>query len=104
MVSERVRLVGSMKSSKQYYFKMSAIFTVIVVIFIFCFVKSSASDEYKVVETIDGKVRGVRDTTLIKRLNFYSFKGIPYAKIPTGELRFKVSFGYFFESCLQALF
>lgn len=67
-----------------------------VVIFVIsvCIVKSELSEsaEHKVVETSNGKVRGIRRTTLIKKVDFYSFIGIPYAKIPTGELRFRVSF------------
>lgn len=55
-------------------------------------VQSEWDTEYKTIETNDGKVRGVRKTTLIKEIDFYAFKGIPYAKSPTGELRFKVSF------------
>lgn len=51
-----------------------------------------SKDDLKVFETNDGKVRGIRQTTLLKKVDFYSFKGIPYAKSPTGELRFKVSF------------
>lgn len=52
----------------------------------------NACSKHKVIETNNGKVRGVRKTTLIQKLDFYSFKGIPYAKSPTGELRFKVKF------------
>lgn len=56
------------------------------------FAKTEEDIEYKTVDTNNGKVRGIRKTSLIKEVNFYSFKGIPYAKSPTGELRFKVSF------------
>lgn len=52
---------------------------------------SESAAEYKVVETENGKVRGMRKTTLIKGVDYYSFKGVPYAKSPIGELRFKVS-------------
>lgn len=92
MASERARLVGIINSPKKYYFEVSALFIVIVFIFIVCLIKSSASAEYRIVETNDGKVRGIRDTSFFKRVEFYSFKGIPYAKIPTNEFRFKVSF------------
>lgn len=54
--------------------------------------KSELNDEFKVIETNNGKVRGVRQKTLLQNVEFYWFKGIPYAKSPTGELRFKVSF------------
>lgn len=49
-----------------------------------------ADDEFKLVETKFGGIRGVRKTSLLKNIPFYSFKGIPYAKSPTGDLRFKV--------------
>ncbi|XP_055301656.1 esterase B1-like [Sitodiplosis mosellana] len=80
-----------MKSSKKFHFGVNTIFIVVTFIFIVivCFVKSSAGAEYKIVETKDGKVRGVRDTTLIKKVDFDSFKGIPYAENPIGELRYK---------------
>lgn len=54
-------------------------------------ITATAADEYKVVETVNGHIRGTRNTTLLKNVAFYSFKGIPYAKPPVGELRFKVS-------------
>lgn len=56
-----------------------------------CAISSIAADEYKVVETNNGQVRGLRKTTLLKNITFYSFKGIPYAKPPVDELRFKVN-------------
>lgn len=52
-----------------------------------------SNENYHIIETNDGKVRGLRKTTLIKGVEYYSFRGIPYAKCPTGELRFKVCFG-----------
>lgn len=48
-------------------------------------------DEFKVIETGVGAVRGVKKTTFWKKVNFYSFKGIPYAEKPIGQLRFKVN-------------
>lgn len=47
-------------------------------------------DDFKIVQTSDGAVRGVRNTTSWQKVDYYSFKGIPYAEPPTGELRFKV--------------
>ena len=40
------------------------------------------------VATLDGLVRGVRDRSANGHL-FYSFKGIPYARPPLGQLRFR---------------
>lgn len=48
-------------------------------------------DEYRVVKTNSGHVQGVRKYTLLKNMEYYSFKGIPYAEPPIGSLRFKVS-------------
>lgn len=53
-------------------------------------INSIAADEYKIVKTKNGKVRGVWKTSLLKNIPFYAFKGIPYAKPPIGDLRFKV--------------
>lgn len=50
-----------------------------------------ANDEFKIVETTSGLVRGRKFTTLFANKEFYSFRGIPYAEPPIGELRFKVS-------------
>lgn len=49
-----------------------------------------ACGEFKVIETSDGAVRGVNHTTWWKKVDYYSFKGIPYAEKPIGKLRFKV--------------
>lgn len=43
-----------------------------------------------VVETALGKVRGKLVTSHLGD-DYYSFQGIPYAKAPVGNLRFKVS-------------
>lgn len=48
--------------------------------------------EYRIIETSNGQIRGVRHETLLKNIEFFSFKGIPYAKPPVGDLRFKVGF------------
>lgn len=45
---------------------------------------------HKTVETENGAVRGKVLTTLIENKEYYAFKGIPYAKPPIGDLRFKV--------------
>ncbi|XP_031636633.1 esterase B1-like [Contarinia nasturtii] len=60
-----------------------------VIAFLVCLINSGESVEYKIVKTKNGAVRGISDTTMMKNVSFYSFKGIPYAKAPIGELRFK---------------
>lgn len=47
-----------------------------------------------VVQIQQGKLKG-RIAQDYKGNNYYSFQGIPYAKPPIGELRFKVSTLYF---------
>lgn len=60
--------------------------TFLLVIFgVFC-------DNDRIIDTKNGQVRGRRETSLRNKVNFYSFRGIPYAKPPLGDLRFKVSF------------
>lgn len=49
-----------------------------------------AYDKYKVIETDNGPIRGVRNTTLINGAIYYSYRGIPFAKAPIKDLRFKV--------------
>lgn len=58
-------------------------------------VSQRTCDDFKVIETGDGAVRGVKETTFWKRVDYYSFKGIPYAKKPIGRLRFKVNTSFF---------
>lgn len=43
-----------------------------------------------IVETNTGSIRGLRETSLWKKVDFHAFRGIPYAKPPVGDLRFKV--------------
>lgn len=46
--------------------------------------------KYKIIETMNGPVRGQNAETLFDGKKYYSYRGIPYAKAPTGDLRFKV--------------
>lgn len=46
--------------------------------------------ETLVIETSHGPVRGIKRTSAVGD-QFFSFRGIPYAKPPIGELRFKVT-------------
>lgn len=62
-----------------------------IVIVCINFARCNSYEEYKVIGTNNGKVRGIHQTTLIEKIDFYEFKGIPYAKPPIGALRFKVS-------------
>lgn len=52
----------------------------------------SEPDSYKTVVTENGAVRGRLELSFLHKMPFYSFKGIPYAQPPVGELRFKVNY------------
>lgn len=54
-----------------------------------CILSGTVADE-RVVNTTNGQVRGLSDRTQRINVDYYSFRGIPYAKPPTGDLRFKV--------------
>lgn len=49
-----------------------------------------------IVETTYGPVFGSKRTSILGD-DFYSFRGIPYAKPPLGDLRFKV-YAYVYQS------
>ncbi|XP_055308325.1 esterase B1-like [Sitodiplosis mosellana] len=59
------------------------------VILSFSVVIGISTEQYKIVETQNGPVRGVLETTILKKVSYYSFKGIPFAKPPIGDLRLK---------------
>lgn len=69
--------------SKQFLLFVALIIGVVVV-------NGESKDQYKIVETSNGRVRGIRNTTLLNGVPFYAFKGIPYVKAPIDDLRFKV--------------
>lgn len=46
--------------------------------------------DHLIVNTASGKVKGVEQTTFLSSKKYISYKGIPYAKPPIGELRFRV--------------
>lgn len=53
---------------------------------------TSEEDESSIVETESGRVRGRKNYTLYESKPYYEFKGIPYARAPVDELRFKVNY------------
>lgn len=72
------------------------VFLVIVGILVGCFfLFDENATRIKTVEIADGSIRGIRETSLRKQVDFYAFRGIPFGKPPLGELRFKVNFHSF---------
>lgn len=47
--------------------------------------------QFYTIETSSGRIRGKLNHTLFDKKLFYSFRGIPFAKPPIQEFRFKVS-------------
>lgn len=47
--------------------------------------------EFETISTYNGQLRGCLQHTFFDNKPYYAFKGIPYAKPPLRELRFKVS-------------
>lgn len=56
-----------------------------------CGHRNTAPSAVKSVETSDGTVIGRLEETIRLKKPFYAFRGIPYAKPPIGERRFKVN-------------
>lgn len=52
----------------------------------------SQPKKYLTVTTRNGAIRGKLEKSFLQQSPYYAFKGIPFAKPPTGELRFKVKF------------
>lgn len=71
--------------------KMYSIQILVCAVAIVYIVSAESFDRYKIVDTTNGKIRGIKGTTLLNGGAFYSFRGIPYAKPPVADLRFKVT-------------
>lgn len=48
-------------------------------------------NQFCTVTTNNGRIRGKLNQTLFDQMLYYSFRGIPFAKPPIGNLRFKVN-------------
>lgn len=69
---------------------------IILIIFLYhmSWVKSNLDDnqQFCTIKTKSGLIRGKLNRTLFDGKLYYSFRGIPFAKPPINELRFKVIF------------
>lgn len=63
----------------------------VAIVFLAAFISTFAEDDFKVIETDLGHVQGRVLHTLLDNRPFFAFRGIPYAKVPVGVLRFKVN-------------
>lgn len=59
------------------------------------------ANDFPIVHTNLGDIRGNVAKTFLDKRDFYSFRGIRYAQPPVGELRFKVSME---QICCKDLF
>lgn len=64
----------------------------LVIVGVLCTIGVWCAEE-KTVQTKNGLIGGVRETSHQHSVDFYAFRGIPFARPPIGRLRFKVSFG-----------
>lgn len=72
-------------------FKSSVVFLISLIVLVrFETISGDPIDEKPIIVTGLGKIQG---SALRSRLGvlFYGFRGIPYAKAPVGDLRFKVT-------------
>lgn len=56
------------------------------------FMFNGNSSDPEIVLTKSGSVRGVGETSFRNKVKFHAFRGIPYAKPPLGDFRFKVMY------------
>ncbi|XP_031621135.1 uncharacterized protein LOC116339416 [Contarinia nasturtii] len=83
---------SQLKANAQKFTVIMCVLRIFLVPFIVCVSFSwtnAVVDDYRTVDTFDGQIRGIRKTTLMKNIDYYSFKGIPYAEPPVGKLRFE---------------
>ncbi|CAH0586804.1 unnamed protein product [Chrysodeixis includens] len=60
-----------------------------IISFVICCTLPSIFCEDFIVEVKQGQLAGIKEKDVTGEYDFYSFRGIPYAKAPVGELRFK---------------
>lgn len=75
--------------SRSIVWKIYSIFHFLT-IFADCCRCGDIGEQYKIIQTACGAVRGQRLITLFDEKPYISFKGIPYGQPPVGDLRFKV--------------
>jgi hypothetical protein len=61
-----------------------------IFVFLLFILGSLASESDPIVQIQEGSIRGTTLTSVRSNRTFFAFMGIPYAKPPIGDLRFKV--------------
>lgn len=64
---------------------------ILLIIILFVSQKKVDINQFCTIETKSGKIRGKLNQTLFENTNFYSFRGVPFAKPPINTRRFKVN-------------
>lgn len=71
--------------------------SIILIVYLDSYVLSSSDEaqngeQFCTITTESGLIRGKSNVTLFDAKVYYSFRGVPYAKPPINERRFKVNF------------
>lgn len=91
IVIPSIELICWKVSVRSMSLKMESLTIVSAVFLIFAGITSAAPDQHRIVETKYGQIRGFKRTSFLDKVDYYSYLGIPYAKAPLGQRRFKVS-------------
>lgn len=89
---ERVRMLTNHRKLLIVVVALSLALLTTLIALLFTAIDLVDSTSTIVTKTAYGKVCGKREVTLFKESPYYSFRGIPYARPPIGELRFQVNF------------
>lgn len=89
---ERVRLFTEHRKLLIAVVILTVAFLATLIALLFTAIDLVDSTNTLVTKTAFGEVCGKREVTLFHEKPYYAFRGIPYARPPIGELRFRVGF------------
>lgn len=72
--------------------KFNMLIKILEVVSFFVILHIAKASEYKIVTISTGKIRGQKYQTIYEQIEYYAYRGIPFAKPPIGNLRFKVHY------------